>query len=77
MFLPVTPDNSESIIKSMKERIPPDGFEGELNFKAKMGAKRNERNKRGDELKDEDVIKEGESQDTHAHKGNKKLNYMN
>ncbi|XP_067468322.1 uncharacterized protein [Thunnus thynnus] len=64
MFLPVTPDNSESIIKSMKERIPPDGFEGELNFKAKL----NERNERGDEQKDEDVIKEGESQDTHAHK---------
>ena len=68
MFLPVTPDNSESIIKSVKERILPDRFEGELNFKSKMEAKLNE----GDEQKDEDVIKEGESQDTYAPKGNKK-----
>lgn len=70
MFLPVTPDKSESII-TMKDRIPSDCYEDEFNFKSEMETKLKKRNER-EEQKDEEVRKEEESRDTRAPKGNKK-----
>ncbi|XP_044027833.1 uncharacterized protein LOC122864451 isoform X2 [Siniperca chuatsi] len=67
MFLPVTPDSHDPTVKSMKERIQPDPFEGEPYFMSEK-KKTQDRNEREDRQKDRVVTKEGQRQEIHTPK---------
>ncbi|XP_041811390.1 uncharacterized protein LOC121619625 isoform X2 [Chelmon rostratus] len=50
VFLPVTPESPDPTVKSTKETIQPETFEGELNFKSEPKETQDERNKTEDRV---------------------------
>lgn len=65
VFLPVTPESPDPTVKSTKETIQPETFEGELNFKSELKETQDERNKTEDRV----VTIEGQRQGPPTLKG--------
>ncbi|XP_038581361.1 zinc finger MYM-type protein 4-like [Micropterus salmoides] len=69
IFLPVTPDNADPTVKSMKESIQPDPIKGELNLKSEKKKTQDKRNESEDRQKERVVTKEGQRQEIRTPKG--------
>lgn len=69
IFLPVTPDNADPTVKSMKESIQPDPIKGELNLKSEKKKMQDKRNESEDRQKERVVTKEGQRQEIRTPKG--------